>query len=395
MITTISPGIVTKDLAFAYDMGNGSKSFIGAPTTNIAAFPAVGYNWTNSGSATYVDDDTTESFPNIPNAAKFTTPLKIVSCQTITSGSQHCGYAFASVSSSTQYTVSTWFKQNRAGIGAPYLRTAVNNNSLGNFAYNGNQDSSTWPVNTWIRITATATTQSNENGIYLSNYIGTYTGDKVCYCGGQVEQKSFATPLAQGTRSNSQVAYDMTNSTNITPYGPPTYNNDGTLSFSGGDQRLVTDITSFNTSTTWEVWFKSTGNVSTYNMFMGRYLPYFGHINGNGLIFSNNIGGSQQTMYNASTSVAANVWTHAVFSTSYDGTYTTSKIYINGQLDNTAVFTGAQSNGYSYYFTIGDGANFNWYRFDGQISIVRIYNRTLSADEVKQNFNAHRGRFGV
>jgi len=35
------------------------------------------------------------------------------------------------------------------------------------------------------------------------------------------------------------------------------------------------------------------------------------------------------------------------------------------------------------------------YHFDGSISIVQVYNRELSIDEVKQNFNAQRGRFGV
>lgn len=33
--------------------------------------------------------------------------------------------------------------------------------------------------------------------------------------------------------------------------------------------------------------------------------------------------------------------------------------------------------------------------FNGNIPIVQIYNRALSADEVKQNFNALRGRYGI
>ena len=55
-----SPSIVTNGLVAAYDMSDGSKSFIGAPTTNLAAFPATGYNWINSGAATYSDNDTSE-----------------------------------------------------------------------------------------------------------------------------------------------------------------------------------------------------------------------------------------------------------------------------------------------------------------------------------------------
>ncbi len=38
------------------------------------------------------------------------------------------------------------------------------------------------------------------------------------------------------------------------------------------------------------------------------------------------------------------------------------------------------------------GANLNW---SGQISIVRMYNRALTATEVLQNYNANKTRFGV
>lgn len=33
--------------------------------------------------------------------------------------------------------------------------------------------------------------------------------------------------------------------------------------------------------------------------------------------------------------------------------------------------------------------------FEGKIAIIRIYKRALSAAEIKQNFNAHRSRFGI
>ena len=33
--------------------------------------------------------------------------------------------------------------------------------------------------------------------------------------------------------------------------------------------------------------------------------------------------------------------------------------------------------------------------FDGKISNVKMYNKTLTASEVAQNFNALRGRYGI
>jgi hypothetical protein len=41
------------------------------------------------------------------------------------------------------------------------------------------------------------------------------------------------------------------------------------------------------------------------------------------------------------------------------------------------------------------GAYSGAYFAQGQIPVVKIYNRTLSASEVTQNFNAYRGRYGL
>jgi hypothetical protein len=170
----------------------------------------------------------------------------------------------------------------------------------------------------------------------------------------------------------------------------------GALVFDGSnDFVLLSSNTTFGNNTTWEAWIYSTGNVSTYNMFMGRYLPYFGFYAGNGLVFSNLIGGNQVTIY--ASGLSLNTWYHTTFTTSYDGTNTTMRIYVNGVETSSAVYGGAQGN-YSNPFMIGDGnnsSNSTWYPFVGRISNVKIYNRTLTVNEIQQNFNANRSRFGI
>jgi hypothetical protein len=165
------------------------------------------------------------------------------------------------------------------------------------------------------------------------------------------------------------------------------------LNFDGTNQKVVTTIQSFGNNTTWEAWIYPTANISTYNMFMGRYLPYFGFFGGNSLYFSNNIAGSQQTIQTA-TNLPLNTWYHATFTTTFNGTNTTMRIYTNGVETASGVFAGAQS-GSGNFFTIGDGYESNWYQFQGRISKVGIYNRALSAIEVQQNFNALRNRYGI
>ena len=73
----------------------------------------------------------------------------------------------------------------------------------------------------------------------------------------------------------------------------------------------------------------------------------------------------------------------------YDGT--TAKLYVNGQLVTTQTISwntvqntnqiGRQTNGSEYT--------------NGRISYISYYNKVLSADEMAQNFNAIRGRYGI
>jgi hypothetical protein len=129
---------------------------------------------------------------------------------------------------------------------------------------------------------------------------------------------------------------------------------------------------------------------------MGRYLPYFGFFGGNSFYFSNNIGGSQRTIQTAS-NLSYNTWYYATFTTSYDGVNTTMKIYTNGVETATGTWPGTQVN-YNNPFMIGDGnngANGTWYPFLGRISNVKIYSKTLTVNQILQNYNSTKGRYGL
>lgn len=158
---------------------------------------------------------------------------------------------------------------------------------------------------------------------------------------------------------------------------------------------LNTATRPFGNSTTWECWVNCTQSINGYNMFMGAFLPYFGFYNGNQIIFSNDIAGSQRSIF--SPTVTLNTWYHLAFTTQYFsvGNTTNMWLYINGVLSQTDNFAGAQSSTTTTSFTVGDGQGTPWYPFKGYVSNVRIYNRTLNGTEIVQNFNALRGRFGV
>lgn len=72
------------------------------------------------------------------------------------------------------------------------------------------------------------------------------------------------------------------------------------------------------------------------------------------------------------------------------------KIFKNGSLVDTTptTTTGSLSSTKSLYIC-GAGTNGDALNWPGEVAIVLLYNRALSQDEVSQNFNATRGRFGV
>lgn len=175
----------------------------------------------------------------------------------------------------------------------------------------------------------------------------------------------------------------------------PVYSSSGYITYDGVDDRSVSTYpaSAYYANTTWEAWVYCAQDISTYNMFMGQYLPYFGFYYGQGLIFSNYISGAQKTVY-TSVTLSLNTWYHTLFTTSYDGTNTTMSIYINGSLSTSSAYAGQQSAP-SGTFTIGDGQSSTWYPFKGRIGPVKIYNTALSSTQILQNFNAIRGRYGI
>jgi len=178
----------------------------------------------------------------------------------------------------------------------------------------------------------------------------------------------------------------------------PTYNssNSGFFQFVTDDFVVIPENPALNTQTpTVEVWVKT--NATTQNGFWFEK----GTVNGQYALFQEggsiqwrmSIGGVTNLSTTTATYMNTSNWYQVV------GTYTSGarRLYINGTLVNSDTQTGVIStntNGCS----IGVYGGFNGsrgYYYNGNISLVKVYNRALTATEVQQNFNAHRGRFGI
>jgi hypothetical protein len=94
------------------------------------------------------------------------------------------------------------------------------------------------------------------------------------------------------------------------------------------------------------------------------------------------------SIYSA-TPLSVNKWYHLVATN--DGK--TTRIYINGVLSTS----GAQSivNDPNHNLWVGNRPDVPTRTFNGLIACARVYNRALTAEEVKQHFNSTRSIFGV
>jgi len=78
---------------------------------------------------------------------------------------------------------------------------------------------------------------------------------------------------------------------------------------------------------------------------------------------------------------------------------TTFKTYLNGVLKKTDTLTSTAFSGTSDDLRLGGAGDGNtgafYYYSENNVGCVKMYNAALSADEISQNFNALRGRFGI
>ena len=107
------------------------------------------------------------------------------------------------------------------------------------------------------------------------------------------------------------------------------------------------------------------------------------------------LNGSLSTFSNIAVNVGINTssWFQVV------GTFITGsrKLYVNGILKNSDSATGtiATNNGGMSIGAYGGYSGGRSYYYDGNIAIVRVYNKELLASEVLNNYNALKGRFGL
>jgi hypothetical protein len=214
------------------------------------------------------------------------------------------------------------------------------------------------------------------------------TDNLVLWLDGQNTNTRVITPTTAFDASGNNYNGSFQNGTTLS-YGAQV----ATFSFDGVDDVITTSVNTLASSTTWTIWVNRTQSINFYNMMMGMYLPYFAMRADGNIMFSNNIGGTQQTL-TSSQNLGNNVWYFMTFVSSFSAGNTTMKIYLNGDLQVQQTFAGQQPTTTNNSLRLGGWETGGTYPFNGKIGDVRLYNRELTSTEINYIYLAGGPRYG-
>jgi len=188
------------------------------------------------------------------------------------------------------------------------------------------------------------------------------------------------------------------NNNSVTLINNPTFNSSysGNIIFDGKNNYADFFASNLTGVATVEIWAKMK-TFSTNGMIFG-WLLYNVWTNGGNLGY--NTGNSD--LYGISSTTVSNLnllnnWKHYVFEMRSDVPYTNNKIYINSVPQTLSQQVGTGETPTRRNFNSGNGRISGWgqglgYHQEMDISSFKVYNRSLSVDEIKQNYNIFKNR---
>jgi hypothetical protein len=197
------------------------------------------------------------------------------------------------------------------------------------------------------------------------------------------------------------------NGNDFTGYNSPAFSSDngGNIAFDGADEWYETTNLGLSNHTK-EVWFRSNDNTqgsggggSDIITILGPYIiaagadgkyTYIGIYNTN-LTFRIDDGANSHRDIRTQ-SYSADVWYCAAVT--YNSTSGNAIAYLNGaKLATISYTTGVTFNSEKEYIAKSDNSQAE--SFNGSVASVKMYNRALTEEEILQNYNATKGRFGL
>lgn len=211
-----------------------------------------------------------------------------------------------------------------------------------------------------------------------------------CFQAGQTT----ATDLVQGFNCSgaSGTPYAGTHTPNTANFPAYSSSYGGIFDFSGGRGINVDGDLGSTTSSAISMWFYKNSSSTTKYFTDGR--------NNGGQWFLSNYSGSNynwhgplrykyDATYNTATDAFINKWIYVVATSDSAG----SKLYLNGQpVSSTSETSTDEDFGINYRIGTRYTTSGQW---TGLMGPIHFYNKRLTVEEVSQNYNATKGRFGL
>ena len=413
MATEVGANIVEEDLTFGFDSGYGvadnstaTRFYPGEPTVNYVSDSPTQGGW--SGGIDVLDSSQKKFKCHISNFAAnpgagwraFTWDMNAHSGSDVTISldfetvGPNGTMAWIMVGQTSTYTNNSSGAGQYMGYSATSERTQKTTTSKERVTWTGT-----------IGSTGTASQPSGHIGftIWINSGISGNQDAYVILSNVQIEKKNHATPFVNGTRSSTASLIDLKRTTNI-DVSNISFDSSGQPSFDETDDHItgVLPMDGLGAAHTIEMIFScsvnqgsigsrkdpfSIGNSSTHqysalDVNSGNMNWYFY---------------SRDTTFTNSPLMVANKFYHMVLS--YAGgasNNTNKKVWLNGvQQTLSAGSSEIPLLPNNPSFSVGRDRGRNTAYWPGEIPVWRVYQKALTQDEAKQNYNAYKKRFDL
>jgi hypothetical protein len=364
-------------LVFAYDTGDVKNSYKGQPTVNVLPSSNVLLTSYNDHGGTHVTDTGFTLFGNATlrntsNPAQDWNGVYLTGLSSILTPGVTYTYSFYIYFTSDNTTISYF------GYGAP--------------GYTGVKGQ-------WNRVSTTFTATTQDYFYVTLQYSNGQPVSTYYLANLQIEQKSNPTQFINGTRSATQgllplIGNSTINLTNVS------FDSSAKIVFDGTNDYINigvgTGINQFSGDFTVSLWAMRTAG-GNYGNLIGDYYTNSTQTTGEWQIMmgpSSELNlykvGPGYVINNIASGFSNNTWINVVVTRS--GNLVT--MYAN----SNAIATGTDSTSYGTVtgnLNIGIDGNNSSEPFPGKIDKVEIYNRALTSQEVKQNYQQYKTRFNL
>ena len=404
MGTIAGPNIIEDGLVFGYDTGYGiadsdtnTRFYEGMPTTNLNADP---YHTTRSAGDTITlsgwGGDTGEGSFEV-NTSPPGGGMMFINNNTSSpagSGGMYTDFPATryTLTNGVTYTRSWWAKSDDVRTASAHI-CSCNRDSTNTYIVG-----STISLNTtWQRYSSTFTYTGPTSTDWQFRHIN-YDQSKIYIANVQLEVGSVASAFVDGTRSDTGSLVDLKKTTDI-DLGYVSFDSTGQPEMDGTDDYVDLgadlEVSSINQGWTAEYVFNSdTADVLQHFNGCEEDVHNAGWIalyQGKLQVWdrTSNVWKMGDTVF------ASNTWYHIAF-VQVNGT--TMQFYVNGVAEGgnhvSFAWTAAKSAFFARYVGKYEFGGYSRY-FNGHIPVTRLYNKGLTAAEIKQNYNSLKNRFNI